>query len=390
MPVFNPGWNVNKILTSSVTLLVMQLFLAACSAARSPAAGPAPTATPAPPIPTLAYYYIWFDPTSWNKNKLDYPTLGKYSSDDTSVMLQHIQWAKQAGLNGFIVSWKDTPTLDSRLKQLVKLADQQNFKLAIIFQGLDVNRNPIPLDQISGGLDYFIQNFASDPAFQIYDKPLVIWSGTWKFTPEQIQSVTSGRRDKLLILASEKSTDAYRKVADLVDGDAYYWSSVNPDTYQGYDLKLQGMSDAVHAKHGVWIAPAAAGFDARLIGGTTVVDRKNGDTLRTEMNVAVQSNPDMIGVISWNEFTENSYIEPSQKYGHQYLDVLSTISHTSPPAIAEMDSSEPAQVFKDPINGSRIIALGGLAILMLGCLAVIGYRQTSWRFRGIKGKSGRN
>ncbi len=365
--------------TSSILLLVMQLFLAACTAAGSHGAGPVATATPAPPIPTLAYYYIWFDPTSWSKNKLDTPTLGNYSSDDSAVMLQHIVWAKQAGLNGFIVSWKNTPILDSRLKQLVKLADQQNFKLAVIFEGLDVNRNPIPLDQISSGLDYFIQNFASDPAFQIYDKPLVIWSGTWQFTPQQIQSITSGRRDKLLILGSEKSTDAFRKIADLVDGDAYYWSSVNPDTYNGYQLKLQGMSAAVHAKHGVWIAPAAAGFDAQAIGGTTVVDRKNGDTLRTEMNVAVQSNPDIIGVISWNEFTENSYVEPSQKYGHQYLDVLSSILHASPPVLAEMDSSEPAQVFPDPIQGSRIIALGGLFVLITGSLGFIAWRQITHR-----------
>jgi hypothetical protein len=116
-----------------------------------------------------------------------------------------------------------------------------------------------------------------------------------------------------------------------------------------------------------------------MIGGTTVVDRKNGDTLRTEMNVAVQSNPDMIGVISWNEFTENSYIEPSQKYGHQYLDVLSTILHASTPALAEMDSSEPAQVFKDPINGSRVIALGGFFVLIAGSLGFIAWRKFTHR-----------
>ncbi|MDR3575843.1 MAG: endo-1,3-alpha-glucanase family glycosylhydrolase [Anaerolineaceae bacterium] len=365
--------------TSSVMLLVMQLFLTACTALGGAGAVQAATTTPAPPIPTLAYYYIWFYPTSWNQNKLDYPALGKYSSDDSSVMLQHIEWAKQAGLSGFIVSWKNTPTLDSRLAQLAKIADQQNFKLAVIFEGLDVNRNPIPLDQISSGMDYFIQNFASDAAFQIYDKPLVIWSGTWQFTPQQIQSVTTGRRNKLLILASEKSADAYRKIADLVDGDAYYWSSINPDTYTGYQLKLQGMAQAVHAKHGLWIAPAAAGFDARLIGGTTVVDRKNGDTLKYEMNVAEQSNPDMIGVISWNEFTENSYIEPSQNYGHQYLDVLSSILHASPPVLAEMDSSEPAQIFPDPIKGSRVIALGGLFVLITGSLGFIAWRQFAHR-----------
>jgi hypothetical protein len=52
------NWGMAKILlkkTSSIALLVIQLFLTACTAVGSPGAGPAPTATPAPPIPTLAY-----------------------------------------------------------------------------------------------------------------------------------------------------------------------------------------------------------------------------------------------------------------------------------------------------------------------------------------------
>ena len=30
----------------------------------------------------------------------------------------------------------------------------------------------------------------------------------------------------------------------------------------------------------------------------------------------------MLGLISWNEFSENSYVEPSKHYGYQSLDVL--------------------------------------------------------------------
>ena len=40
------------------------------------------------------------------------------------------------------------------------------------------------------------------------------------------------------------------------------------------------------------------------------------------MEAALQSAPDAIGLISWNEFSENSHIEPSKKYGSQYLKVL--------------------------------------------------------------------
>ncbi len=288
------------------------------------------TATPVKPIPVLAYYYIWFDPQSWGRAKADYPLLGRYSSDDPNVIRQHIQWAKEAGITGFIVSWKSTDTLNRRLALLVQIAQQENFKLAIIYQGLNFNRAPLPVKEINADLNFFISHYANNPVFDIFGKPLVIWSGTWKFSPEDVQSVVQGKRDHILILASEKDVQGYQRLAASVDGDAYYWSSVNPDTYSGYTKKLNAMAAAVHANGGLWIAPAASGFDARMIGGTTTVDRKNGQTLLTEIGIALRSAPDALGLISWNEFSENSYIEPSKNYGDLYLKVLASAHLPTP------------------------------------------------------------
>jgi hypothetical protein len=327
------------------------------------------------PIPILAYYYIWYNTSSWNRAKTDTPLLGTYSSDDLAVMRQHIQQAKAAGISGFIVSWKSTDVLNRRLDQLANLAAQEDFKLAIIYQGLDFYRNPLPVTQVASDLDYFIQHYASLPAFQLFSKPLVIWSGTWKFSTQDIEQVTLSRRNLLLILASERNTDGYNRLANLVDGDAYYWSSVNPDTFPNYQDKLNQMSALVHENNGLWIAPAAPGFDARMIGGTTVVDRKDGATFRTEINTAMASSPDALGIISWNEFSENSYIEPSQKYGNQYLNIISEINQTPSPNVIEFDSSIPNRIFPELVPGSRMIALGGLLILILASIMLIILRK---------------
>jgi hypothetical protein len=327
------------------------------------------------PIPVLAYYYIWYNTSSWNRAKTDTPLLGTYSSDDLAVMRQHIEEAKAVGISGFIVSWKSTDVLNRRLDQLANLAAQENFKLAIIYQGLDFYRDPLPVTQVASDLDFFIQNYASLPAFQLFSKPLVIWSGTWKFSTQDIELVTVSRRNSLLILASERNTDGYNRLANLVDGDAYYWSSVNPDTFPNYQDKLNQMSDLVHTNKGLWIAPAAPGFDARLIGGTTVVDRKDGATFRTEINTAMASSPDALGIISWNEFSENSYIEPSQKYGNQYLNIVSEINQTPSPNVIEFDSSIPNRIFPEVVPGSRMIALGGLLILILASMVLIILRR---------------
>ncbi len=353
-------------------MLAMTVFMMEGIAACSPQPVSANAAVKSSPVPVLAYYYIWYNVNSWDRAKTDYPLLGKYSSDDRAVMLQHILWAKAAGIDGFIVSWKSTDVLNRRLDQLATLAEQQNFKLAVIYEGLDFNRNPLPVSTIASDLDFFIQHYASQPAFQLFGKPMLIWSGTWKYTPEEVAQVTKTRRQDLLILASERNLDGYNRLADLVDGDAYYWSSVNPETFSGYSAKLSGMSQDVHQHGGLWIPPAAPGFDARMVGGTSVVDRKNGDTFRTQINTAMGSSPDALGIISWNEFSENSYIEPSKAYGAQYLDILKEINHVPAPTIAEFDSSDPVAVFPEVFRGSRSVALGGLAVISItGAIVIV-------------------
>jgi hypothetical protein len=228
---------------------------------------------------------------------------------------------------------------------------------------------------VASDLDYFTQHFAGRTPFKLFAKPLVIWSGTWKYTPQQIAQVTQGRRSSLLILASERNLAGYQNLSGLVDGNAYYWSSVNPDTFSGYLDKLSQMGQAVHQNGGIWIPPAAPGFDARLIGGTNVVARNNGATFRTQIATAMASAPDALGIISWNEFSENSYIEPSKNYGFTYLNILSDINHLPAPAIGEFDSSEPVATFAEVLPHSKLVALGGIFTLIVSGIIVIARRR---------------
>jgi hypothetical protein len=315
--------------------------------------------------PLFAYFYQWFDPSSWSRAKIDYPKLGRYSSDDVSVMRQQIEWAKQVGITGFIVSWKSTDVNNRRLQALMTVATQEKFSLAMIYQGLDFSRKPQPVDRVAADFKYFEQHFAPNPVFyRMGGKVLTIWSGTWAFSAADVAKVTTPVRSDMLVLNSEKSVAGYQRIAQWTDGDAYYWSSVNPDTNTGYASKLDDMSQAIHADQKYWIAPFAAGFDARLVGGAQQVSRNNGQTMRAEYATALGSSPDALGLISWNEFSENTYIEPSQKYGDEFLRLLAQLRLANPPALTGgADSSEPAT----PPDSSTIwpATLGVLFLLVL-------------------------
>jgi hypothetical protein len=362
----------------------------------------------APPV--LAYYYMWFSSSSWAHAKTDLPSLGAYTSTDPAIIRQEVAWAKESGVDAFIVSWKSTPSLNLALSELVAECHSQGLKLVLIYEGLDVNRNPIPTATVSADLTSFAAQYGSDPAFDLFGKPAVVWSGSWRFSDADIASVRSqvGAPDKMLLLGSEKSASAYQARATLFDGDAYYWSSADPLTTPGYQKHLTQLSAAVHAAHGLWLAPASVGFDARLNGGTTVVDRRNGATLTAAWSDALASSPDAVALISWNEYTENSYVEPSRNYGTRYLDVLSLLTGASgpvttaslPPATPSptpQTTSSPAPTA--PGNGTGAGAPGGpasgrtpapydwtasllIAALALGFLGLLGFNVRSRARRG--------
>jgi len=322
-------------------------------------------------IPLFAYYYIWFSHNSWARAKTDLPLVGTYSSSDPGVMRHQIVQAKSAGITGFIVSWKDTPLNDQRLELLMRVAAQEHFKLAMIYEGLDFSRKPLPVSQVAADFVTFRDRFAGNPVFYRVDgKPLTIWSGTWAFSYAQVAQVTSAVRPQLLVLSTEKDMTGFERIAGVTDGDAYYWSSVNPATNTGYEAKLDQMSQAIRKAGKYWIAPFAPGFDARLVGGQRAVPRDNGQTLRTEYAVAVRSSPDMLGLISWNEFSENSYVEPSKNYGYQSLDVLRQLRAV--PA-APAGSPAPVTSFSPWPNVLRLLAF--TLTLVLGVAALLYLRR---------------
>ena len=319
---------------SAVIACAVGASIAMTGAGSAAAAGnPAVTEPVMSPTPVLAYYYLWFTHHSWNRAKIDYPLIGKYSSGEASVMRRQIEEAKAAGIDGFIVSWKDTARNDQRLRLLMSVAGQERFKLAMIYQGLDFYRKPLPVAEVAAGFQTFCDRYASNPVFfRLGGRPLTIWSGTWAFPRAAVAKVTGAIRRKILVLSTEKSLAGFQRLARVTDGDAYYWSSVNPATDPGYTAKLRAMSEAIHHDRKYWIAPFAPGFDARLVGGIHVVPRDGGQTLRSEYSAAVRSSPDVLGLISWNEFSENSYVEPSDRYGYQALGVLRQLRGTSVPA----------------------------------------------------------
>jgi hypothetical protein len=280
-------------------------------------------------------------------------------------MKQHIRMAQAAGIDGFIVSWKSTPLLDRRLATLVALCRQNHFHLALMYQGLDFSRRPLVTRRVRRDLRRFAAWYGESPVFGFFGRPIVIWSGTWEFSARDVASVVKALHARVTVLATEHNAAGYERLARLVDGNAYYWSSVNPATYPDYRGKLADLANAVHRRDGIWVAPAAPGFDARLVGGQTIVPRNGGETLRQEYSAAISSRPELVGLISWNEFSEGTYLEPSRRFGNMYVRLIASLrGHEVPPrwsAAPQPGRAVTSLAYGFPLFLGVIVALVALA-----------------------------
>jgi len=89
------------------------------------------------------------------------------------------------------------------------------------------------------------------------------------------------------------------------------------------------------------------------------------------MDVAQQSDPDAIGLISWNEFSENSHVEPSRRHGAAALRTIADIRGADLSVGGDLDSSEPISRGAGPGALTSVvtflIVLGaGITLLLVG------------------------
>lgn len=335
----------------------MRLRTAISVAALAALAAGAPHASPAAagvggerPL-VLAYYYIWYEAGSWDRAKSDLPALGPYSSADPAVIAQHVAWAKAAGIDGFIVSWKHEPRLDEPLATLVEAARKADLGLVLLYQGLDFFRQPLDAGRVADDLLWFMDRYGDDPVFGPFGPPVIIFSGTPSFPVDAIRSVREAvlAAGPVELLGSERSGDDYAARRGVLDGDAYYWSSVDPVRDRSYLERLSALATSVRDDGGLWIAPVAPGFDARLIGGSRVIDRADGATFRAEWTTALSTEPDALGIISWNEFSENSHIEPSRDHGTTYLTATAGLVRET---LGRATATDPAGATGAPVDPS--------------------------------------
>ncbi len=284
--------------------------------------GTPPIEAPLAPVKNmgLALYYPWYSLDEWQNNATlrDKPTT-PYASNDPTAIARQIDQAQSAGINGFVVSWVGPgSTSDNNVKLMLTEAAKKNFYIGFFLETTGGNLAQNPATAVTW-LSYIASTYSSNSAvLKISGRPVVVpWvtntipAATWA---QARASVRAKGGDVWLV--QDCQDDAYLPVFDGV------WYSGD---IAGLGEKVRYyavLSDTPAAK--VWMPTAMPGFDERLLPdrpNPRYIDRAAGAYFRTELNNTFANSPQWVTIYTWNEWFEETYIEPSVTYGDQYLQI---------------------------------------------------------------------
>jgi hypothetical protein len=128
---------------------------------------------------TFTFYYPWYRtpevsgywrhwPPDGTSKITDHPLLGFYDSNNETVIEHHIEWAKEAGIDCFIVSWWGIGSFEDNATSHIKnVCEQNGFKFTIYYE------NTSSVNQTVNDIVYLLNNYADSNAwFRVDNRPV--------------------------------------------------------------------------------------------------------------------------------------------------------------------------------------------------------------------------
>jgi hypothetical protein len=377
------------------TLLALLLLTGCTSASLSPTATPtmplatatsAPTLTPTPTAKEtlwLAHYMPWYQTPEiggfwgwhWTMNHFDpneldengrrqiashyYPLTGPYDSRDVALLEYQAALMKLSGIDGVIVDWYgnedylDYGLLNDSTLKLFEVMKQAGLKFAVCYEDQTIKRMVAEkhLDDgdvytyAQGVMDYLQSTwFQQDTYLKIDGRPVL-----FIFGPQYFVNVADWYTifEKLNPQPIFITLDF--QVAAAATG-GYPWPPMS-ETQQGL-LKAETLTRYLTdfyqktAKTKVITASAFPGFRdiySQAGVGTSYgyLNPRDGETFQLTLDLALASNPNLLQLVTWNDYGEGTTIEPAEDYGYRYLEMVQATRRSLNPAFPYQASDLP-------------------------------------------------
>jgi hypothetical protein len=330
----------------------------------------APQAAVAGPKLLLAFYYMWYGPSDFDRGQMPDHPVASYISDHADVIDRQVREAQGAGIDAFISSWEGAGTeTDVNFPKLLDTAARYGFHATTYFETNFAMQHGDVVSQLKS----IVSRFSNHPAFLRWNgKPvLFIWSpqalggpSVWKSVRQQVDPGANQ------IWSVDTTDPAYLDAFDTVHLFSGGKWNAGTDVAR-VDAQWRGITDAYNSAHGasrLWTAGVIPGWDESRVQpprpAAKVFPRDGGAAYEANWRGALASNPEWITITSYNEWFEGTQIEPSSSYGARYLDLTRQYAQqwkgvpaAAPPAPPAGGQALVAQT--DPCDGGTLFPQTG-------------------------------
>jgi glycoprotein endo-alpha-1,2-mannosidase len=300
----------------------------------------------------IAYYYPWYIEGDWSRHGyVGTPKLGKYGTDSPEIAKTHIDWAADAGIDGFFVSWWGPKHLADKHLQagLLQAPNLSRIRFALYYECLgllddkDGKRDgvidfakPEVLAAFIRDLQQLDARYFGHPQYLRVDGKALVGlyvTRTFRnFSNQHLEQLRSAVKTPLYLVADEAFLGPQAKPESARNQVAFdAWSAYNMfenALVRDNDTALSYQSREAFPIFRQWAAstafipgvfPSYADFRGHKPLPGTPADFAT--LLDAASSIGSAAAP-MILVTSFNEWWEGTTIEPAEEYQDGYLQVI--------------------------------------------------------------------
>lgn len=294
-----------------------------------------------------AQYYCWYGngigSRHWNDSQhaggvTDMPKIGYYGSSSRTTIEEHLKMFEEMGINFLILNLH----IDGKGVSGYELAAAEN-----IFSIVEENHSPVRLaiqicpyeckrEQLIEILQVTAKMFGRRSSYlRMQGEPVIFffWTGVQDGNKTWLNAIEDTTPDCIRIASSLRmysAKDERSKTFGVFDGWSLYSPLELSQPSSWERLWRQAYRNHAAGTKGLKIATVSPGYDDRHLRDNNrkgnlyrSIDRQAGTTYQKTIDFAlsITEQPDLVLISTFNEYHENTHIEPSRTHGKLYMDM---------------------------------------------------------------------